>query len=98
MDSKEKNRLSQEAKLQTRALEQIYRWKTFALFVSAIGVALAYAGFTGAQRNLFFAIPGVLLILSGFGSAAVFNLGLRNGKRNVEKIWKILEVERKHEI
>lgn len=89
----EKKRLSQEAGLQMKALAQISQWKMTALFVSALGAAFTYAGFAGVQRNLFLGIPGILLILAGFGSAAVFNLGIKNGRRNVEKMLNILDGE-----
>lgn len=89
----EKKRLSQEAGLQMKALAQISQWKMTALFVSALGAAFTYAGFAGVQRNLFLSIPGILLILAGFGSAAVFNLGIKNGRRNVEKMLNILDGE-----
>lgn len=88
-----KNRLSQEAELQMKALARISRWKTAALFISAVGAAFVYAGFAGIQRNLFLGIPGILLTAAGFGSAAVFNLGLKNGRRNVEKILNVLNGE-----
>lgn len=81
-----------------KALAQINRWKATALFVSALGAAFAYAGFAGTQRNLFLAIPGILLILAGFGSAAVFNLGIKNGRRNVERMLNILDGEGGYEI
>lgn len=90
MNIQEKNRLSQEARLQMKALDQINRWKMIALFVSAVGAAFVYAGFAGIQRNLFLGIPGILLIIGGFVSAAVFNLGIKNGRRNVEKMLNLL--------
>lgn len=91
MNIQERNRLSREAALQTKALERIDRWRKMALALSAIGVAFIYAGFAGKMENLYFGILGVFLILAGAGSAAVFNLGIRNGKRNVEKILNLLE-------
>lgn len=91
MNIQERNRLSREAALQTKALERIDRWKKMALAISAVGVAFAYAGFAGQTENLFFGIWGIFLILAGAGSAAVFNLGIRNGKRNVEKILNLLK-------
>lgn len=93
MNIQEKNRLTREAALQTKALGLIGRWKKIALAVSAVGVAFTYAGFAGQTENLFFGILGILLILAGAGSAAVFNLGIRNGKRNVEKILNLLETD-----
>ena len=94
MNAAERNQLSQEASLQMKALDQISRWKTAALAISAVGVALVYAGFSGIQRNLFLGIPGILLIFAGVGSAVVLNLGLRNGRRNVEKILNVLDREK----
>ncbi len=93
MNAMERNRLSQEAGLQIKALKQINRWKLTALLVSAVGAACAYGGFAGIQKHLFLGIPGIVLILAGFGSAAVCNLGLKNGRRNVEKMLNILDGE-----
>jgi len=90
----EKNRLSQEAALQIKALGQIDKWMKIALALSAVGVAFAYTGYTGKIFNLFFGISGIVLILTGTGSAVVFNLGLRNGRRNVEKILNLLEMDK----
>ncbi len=91
MKAAEKNRLSREAALQMKALGQIERWKKTALALSAIGVAFLYAGFGGQEKNIFFSILGISLLFAVVGSAAVLNLGLRNGKRNVEKILNRLE-------
>ena len=82
MKAAEKNRLSREAALQMKALA-----------LSAIGVAFLYAGFGGQEKNIFFSILGISLLFAGVGSAAVLNLGLRNGKRNVEKILNQLEAD-----
>lgn len=98
MNAVERKRLSQEAGLQMKALERINRWKTAALFLSAVGAALVYAGFAGLQKNFFIGILGAFLIFAGFGSAAVFNLGLKNGRHNVEKMLNILDGEGQHEV
>ena len=93
MNAMERNRLSQEAGLQIKALKQINRWKLTALLVSAVGAACTYGGFAGIQKHLFLGIPGIVLILAGFGSAAVCKIGLKNGRRNVEKMLNILDGE-----
>ncbi|MCI9536455.1 MAG: hypothetical protein HFG53_16935 [Lachnospiraceae bacterium] len=93
MKAAEKNRLSREAALQMKALGQIERWKKTALALSAVGVAFLYAGIGGQKENIFFSILGISLLFAGVGSAAVLNLGLRNGKRNVEKILNQLEAD-----
>lgn len=98
MNTVEKNRLSQEARMQMNALRQIGWWKTIALGVSAIGVAFAWAGYAGSQGNLFLGISGIILAALGTGSAAVFNLGLKNGRRNVEKMLNLLDGEGSHEL
>ena len=86
MIAAEKKRLSKEAELQLSALKIINRWKTLALALSAIGVALTYAGLAGTVRNLPLSILGIAAILIGAASAIVLNLGLKNGRRNVEKM------------
>lgn len=92
MNAAEKNRLSREAALQVKALGQIERWKKIALVLSAVGAACTYGGYAGQIPNLFFGIPGILLMIAGIGNAAVFNLGLKNGRRNVEKMLNLLEM------
>ena len=65
MNAAEKNRLSQEAALQIKALGRIDRWKKTALALSSVGVAFAYAGFGGQVPNRFFGILGIALITEG---------------------------------
>ncbi len=47
MNLAERNRLTQEAALQTKALGQIEGWRKMALALSAVGVAFVYAGYAG---------------------------------------------------
>lgn len=91
MNAVEKKRLSKEAKMQIAALKKIERWKTIALAASIIGVAVTYAGFAGMEQNVFFSILGITIIIISTVSAIVLNLGLKNGRRNVEKILGILD-------
>lgn len=91
MDAVEKRNLSKEAQMQMNALKKIGLWRNIAFAVSTLGVAIAYAGLAGMGRNLFLGILGIVLILAGFASAILFNLGIKNGKRNVEKILNLLE-------
>lgn len=91
MNAMEKRRLSEEVKLQTAALKRIQRWKTMALFISAVGVAAAYTGLSSDTHNLLLGISGIAAILAGSLCAIVLNLGIRNGRRNVEKILDVLE-------
>ncbi len=89
MDAYEKKGLLQEAKLQSEALKRIKNWRTMAVGVSTIGVACFYAGFLGG-RHLIVGIAGVAVLLLGICAAVVFDRGLRNGRRNVEKMLHVL--------
>lgn len=91
MNAMEKDNLLIEAKMQTTALRKINAWKKLAIIVSAIGVAIAYAGISGTPSHLFSGILGIFLALTGFILAAIMNLGLKNGKRNVEKIIDVMD-------
>lgn len=91
MNVVEKEKLVTEAKMQMTALKKINGWKKLAIIVSAIGVAIAYGGLAGAESHLFPGILGIALAITGFAAAAVFGLGLKNGRRNVEKMLSMLE-------
>lgn len=91
MNAVEKENLMTEAKMQLKALNKINEWKKLAVIVSAIGVAIAYAGISATPSNLFLGIPGILLTFAGIAAAAVINLGIKNGKRNVEKMIHIID-------
>ena len=93
MNTTEKIRLSNETHMQLKALKKIEVWKNIAVALSMLGVALTYAGMAGNSRNLFLGIPGVIIILAGLISALILNLGLKNGRRNVKKMLRILEGE-----
>lgn len=90
MDAAEKTRLSKEAEMQMEAIRRINTWKNIALTLSAIGVAVTYHGMAGG-RNLFVGILGIILIVLGALCAIVLNLGIKNGRRNVEKIINLLD-------
>ncbi len=91
MNAMEKRRLSEEVKLQMKALKRIQHWRAIALGISAVGVAAVYTGLFGETRNLLLGIPGIAAILAGLICAIVLNLGIRNGRRNVGKILDVLE-------
>ncbi len=84
-------KLSKEAKMQIEALKKINRWKLIAIAVSTLGVAAAYAGLAGIVPSLFLGVLGVCIAVVAAAAALVFNLGLKNGRRNVEKILNVLE-------
>ena len=81
-----KKELLEEAKKQSEMLERIGRWRTYSMIVSAIGVAVAYMGFTGSFYPIAVGAAGVVIILAGLGFAAFCNFGIRTGRENVERI------------
>lgn len=97
MDVVEKNRLTKEAQMQINALKKINIWRFSAVALSTIGAALIYAGMAGTDQNSFLGILGIILMVISISGVVVFNLGLKNGRRNVEKIINILE-EKHHEV
>lgn len=94
MNVQEKDSLVLEAKMQMTALKKINVWKKLAIIVSAIGVAIAYTGLSATPSHLFPGILGIFLTLAGFVVAAIINLGLKNGRRNVEKMINAIEVDK----
>ncbi len=91
MKNTQKQFLKNEADQQLKAIKLIGRWRTVALAVSAVGVVVTYVGFTGAASSLALKICGISLMVLGFICAAVFNLGIRNGRNNVAKMIRELE-------
>ncbi len=82
--------ISKEAEMQIKALKKISKWKIYSIGISMIGVAITYAGFAGTEKNIFMSILGIVIMIISTISAVIFNLGLKNGKRNVEKMLNVL--------
>ncbi len=95
MNALEKENLIIEANMQMTALHKINGWRKLAMTASGIGMAVAYAGLSGTPSHLFPGILGIVIMIAGFGAAAVCNLGLKNGRRNVEKMIHVVEAGRK---
>ena len=66
--------LMQEAKQQSQALKTIGRWRTL------------YNGLTGAGRSIPLIAIGTVIVAAGMAAAILCDMGIRNGRRNVEKI------------
>lgn len=97
MNAVEKESLMIEAKMQTAALKKINVWKKLAIVASTIGVVIAYACLSATPSHLFPGILGIFLMVLGFAAAAVLNLGLKNGRRNVERMICAIDAGRKEE-
>ena len=86
-----KKELLEEAKKQSEILERIGRWRTYALVLSATGVAVAYMGFTGSFHPVAVGVTGIVIIVAGVAFAVFCNFGIRTGRENVERILKAAE-------
>ena len=98
MDNLEKSYYHKKPLCKLAALKKINVWKNIAITISTIGVAVTYAGAAGTDLNIFLVIPGVIIILLGFASAAILVTGLKNGRRNVGKILDILDGGKSNEV
>ena len=78
--------LMQEAKRQSEALKMISRWRTIGFVVAAVGAVLLYNGLTGAGRSIPLIVLGTVVVAVGMAAAILCDMGIRNGRRNVEKI------------
>ena len=74
-----KQELLEEAKKQSEALVRISRWRTYAMVLSAIGVAVTYMGFAGTQHRIAVGVTGIVLIAAGVAFAVICNLVIRTG-------------------
>lgn len=93
MTGEKKKFLIKEADAQLRAIRTIGHWKNMVLGLSAVGAAVTYLGFVNQTQSLLMKITGIILLLLGFLGAAVLNLGIKNGKNNVNKILQVIESE-----
>lgn len=91
MNAEKRSILSQEAEMQMRALHKISVWKNIAIAVSTLGIALLYAGTAGADRHIALCILGAAVMAVSLICGLILNLGLKNGRKNVEKIMAVLE-------
>lgn len=92
MNAEERKKLSKEAEMQIVAIKKINRWKIIAIAISTLGVAITYAGLCGNGKSPFLGISGIVITVLSVIIALILNLGVKNGKRNVEKILNVLEM------
>ena len=78
--------LMQEAKRQSQALKMISRWRTIGFVAAAVGAVLLYSGLTGAGRSIPLIAFGTVIVAAGMAAAILCDMGIRNGRRNVEKM------------
>ncbi|MBR2812237.1 MAG: hypothetical protein IKD69_12745 [Solobacterium sp.] len=93
MSKEKKKALIEEAQMQSKALQRIGQWRTIALFLAAVGVVFAWLGFSRTDIHWIVGVFGILMTVISFLLALVFNIGIRNGNRNVQKILDAAEKE-----
>lgn len=86
MTSQQKQLLVEEARKQCDALIRISKWRTTLLTFSALGVMLAYFGFSANPIHLLMGIGGIVLCVIGAILALICQMGIKAGNKNVEKI------------
>lgn len=91
MTKAEKEAWLKEAKMQMQAIATLEKYNMGCLAVAGVGAALCYFSITAADRNPFFIVCSLLLAIAGAVCSMVLNLGIRNGKKNVEKILNAVE-------
>lgn len=91
MSNKEKNKMLNEAHMQTKALKKLEKWLRNSIAFSTVSFVIAYWGVQGENIRFTLGIISSIFTLLSVISAIIINLGIRNGKRNVEKIFKLVE-------
>lgn len=72
--------------MQSEALKSISRWRAAAYIIAAIGAALIYGGVVRQTMRIPLIAIGAVLTAVGLAAAILCDLGIRNGRKNVEKI------------
>lgn len=92
-ESFQKRIFDNRSKLSGESLEDDQSMENTCCWYSAIGVALSYAGFGAADQMIWLGVTGIVFIIFGFVGAAILNLGIKNGRQNVNRILNAIESE-----
>lgn len=92
MNKEQKEAWLREAKMQMKAIQTLEKYNMAALALAGLGAALCYFTIVAsAQKNPLFIAGSIILAAVGALCSMVLNVGIRNGKRNVEKILNAVE-------
>lgn len=94
MEMTKRSVLLDEATKQMKALKTIGHWRSIAVMISAISIALTYTGFASRPVNVIAAVSGIMLLIISALSAMVMTIGIRSGRMNVEKILAAAEIQK----
>lgn len=86
-----RNTLLREAAQQKDALRRLSGWLRNAMLLSSCAAVLAWWGLSGAGLRLACGVAGIVLAAVSVACAAILGLGIRNGRRNVAHILKVVE-------
>ncbi|MBQ6636515.1 MAG: hypothetical protein IJH81_09185 [Lachnospiraceae bacterium] len=78
--------LIEEARKQSEALRSISRWRSISFIFAAVGAALIYGGVVRTAMRTPLIAAGAVITAFGLAAAVVCDMGIRNGRKNVEKI------------
>ncbi len=84
--------LLREAELQTQAIMRLETWKRLAYSGLAVGAILVGWGFYGAGDRRA-GVAGIALLVLSVPASVVLHLGIRNAKRNVDRMIEAYESE-----
>lgn len=91
MAKQSRAQMEYEIKMQLGMLKRLERWKRLAAALSGIGMVLAWYGFKNGGAYVITGGLGILFSLLCLAAAVILLRGIRNGKRNVEKIIHIVK-------
>lgn len=83
--------LIEEAKRQSEALKTISKWRATGFVLAAAGAALLYGGLHRSTLRIPFLAAGGIMAAAGLAVAVLCDLGIRNGRKNIEHILEAAE-------
>lgn len=81
-----REQLLDEAQKQKQALAIMGTWRSALFAATTVLLVLAVWGLRSGGAALIVGIAGVVLTILSFTAMLVVNLGIRNGRRNVERL------------
>lgn len=91
MTDKKKKQMLTEADMQTKTIKKLEKWLRNTIASSTIGFVISYWGMQGSGIRFFFGVIGIITTIISVIAALIINMGIRNGKKNVEKILNLAE-------
>jgi uncharacterized membrane protein YidH (DUF202 family) len=90
MRDEEKKQMFYEAEKQSVLLKNLSKWSRNSMGLSSVGVVIAYYGLSHSGMKFTFGVFGVLFTVICALACLLINLAIRNGRKNVNNILKII--------